>query len=284
MLYVVVPVHNRVAITTRFLDSLGQQNLQDYLLVLVDDGCTDGTVETVAARVGPERLMVLRGDGNLWWAGALQLAYDALKERPFAVEDAVLIVNDDVRFDNDFLRAGLGVLQRHPEACIQAIGIDRASGDVDRGAIADLHRLRFRGAGKGELPDCLSTRGLMMRASTFVQSGGFRPQRLPHYLSDYEFTLRLHRRGTPLLVDDSFCAEVDLSLTGLSEARPGGLRQVWRDSLSNRAKFNPKHWSAFALMVCPPWIGPVHAARIWIGFGRALLRALLPHPSPLRDS
>jgi hypothetical protein len=139
-----------------------------------------------------------------------------------------------------------------------------------------LTHLRFRAAEPGETVNCLSTRGLLMSAPTFLRSGGFRPRWLPHYLSDYEFTLRLQSRGARLQVDERFTAEVDFGLTGLSQPAPRGACRLWHDAFSNRAKFNPKHWTAFVVMACPAWVVPLHVARIWLGFGRSLLRAALP--------
>jgi GT2 family glycosyltransferase len=272
MLYVVLPVHNRERVTRRFLDSLIRQRGVEFHLVLVDDGCTDLTVEAARQAIPAERLQVLEGDGSLWWAGALELAYGHLTPR-LKEDDAVLIINDDVTIEEDFLARGLQALLRNPRACIQAIGTDRASGDVDRGAIADLVRLRFRAAKQGEVPNCLSTRGLLMRADTFKTSGGFRPRYLPHYLSDYEFTLRLSRRGHPLLVAEDFAMDVDLRLSGFDSPSLDSLRQCWSDSFSNRAKFNPLHWTAFALLATPAWVAPLHVLRIWGGFLRRLARA-----------
>jgi GT2 family glycosyltransferase len=271
MLYLIVPVHNRSAVTTRFLQAVAGQSLRDYRVVLVDDGCTDDTVAAARRTLPRRRLEVLTGDGQLWWAGALQLAYRHLVDGPLADDDRVLIINDDVSFQSDFLAAGCALLDEHPDACIQAVGIDRASGLADRGAMADLARLQFRPALPGERPNCLSTRGLLMSGRTFRHSGGFRPRRLPHYLSDYEYTLRLRRRGTPLVVDERFRIEVELELTGLDRPSARSWRGVWNESFSNRAKFNPKHWSAFTAMVCPWWSVPLHIARIWVRFGRSLL-------------
>ena len=275
MLFVVLPVHDRADVTERFARSLVRQTFADFQLVLVDDGCVDDTVARIRDIVGSSRLRVLRGDGHLWWAGALQMGFDHLRTLPISGNDAVLIINDDVEPGPTFLADGLQVLQEHPAACIQAVGRDRTTGSVDRGAIADLVRLRFREARPDESPNCLSTRGLLMRGGVFLASGGFRPRWLPHYLSDYEFTLRLRRHGVPLVVDPRFSMDVDLALTGMDRPRVDSVRRLWQDSLSNRAKFNPKHWSAFALMVCPPWVAPWHVLRIWVGFARSLARVAL---------
>lgn len=273
MLYVIVPVHNRADVTERFIRALAAQDMQRFTLVLVDDGCTDDTVARASQLLPSHQLRVLRGDGSLWWAGALQLAYEFLGKVVDQSEDSVLIINDDTRFSCDFLRSGLNLLAEFHDAAIQAQGIDELTGTVDSGAVADLFRLRFRPASAGESPNCLSTRGLLMHARTFIASKGFRPRLLPHYLSDYEFTLRLRRSGIQLRCDSRFCAFTRLELTGTESIPTRNARQVWKSAFSNRAKFNPKHWSAFVLMACPAWVAPIHLARIWLGFTRALVFA-----------
>ncbi len=137
--------------------------------------------------------------------------------------------NDDVGIEPGFLAAGLAVLAEHPRACIQAMGMDKASGELDHGAVADRVRLRFRPAAEGEAPNCLSTRGLLMSLRTFAASGGFRPDRLPHYLSDYEFTLRLARRGVLLVVDPRFQLVADHGSSGEADfdgAEPARVRRA----------------------------------------------------------
>lgn len=276
MLHVILPVHDRCKVTEGFVRALRAQTHTDYRLLLVDDGCTDGTADMARSLLPSRQLVVLRGNGQLWWGGSLQLAYEYLCAEALDDRDAVLIMNDDVTFEPGFLSSGLAALAEAPQACIQAIGVDRTTGKVDCGAVADLVRLRFRDAAEGEAPNCLCTRGLLMYAGTFVRSGGFRPRWLPHYLSDYEFTLRLRRNGVPLRVDPRFTASVAFELTGLERPSRLGPRQFIAESFSNRAMFNPKHWSAFIVMTCPRSVIPLHLARIWLGFARALLRSLLP--------
>src|SRR3546814_2399162 len=112
MLYIILPVHNRAETTSLFLDALQRQTFQDFLLVLVDDGCTDETVSVAREKIPSDRLIVLQGDGQLWWAGALDLAYYSLIGK-LADIDVILIINDDVTFAEDFLAKGLDALRRH---------------------------------------------------------------------------------------------------------------------------------------------------------------------------
>lgn len=274
MLHIILPVHNRSPITARFLSCVRTQSFQDYRLVLVDDGCTDNTLELAKQLLPSEQLVILAGNGKLWWAGALQKAFEHLQAIPIPPDDDVLIINDDTRIEPDFLANGLALLAEQPDACIQALSTDRQSGRVDRGVVVDLTRLHFHPAKRGESVNCLSTRGLLMKASTFHRSGGFRPRWLPHYLSDYEFTIRLRRLGYSLLCEERFIAEMDDSTSGLSSYPCGNLRDFFKLSFSNRAKFNPKHWSAFVILTCPAKLIPLHLTRIWFNFSRTLFRTL----------
>jgi glycosyltransferase involved in cell wall biosynthesis len=80
-IYILLPVHNRREITKVFIDCLEAQTWQNYHLVLIDDGSTDGTEQVVRERV--ENLTVIRGNGNWWWAGCLQQGFNFLKKRAF---------------------------------------------------------------------------------------------------------------------------------------------------------------------------------------------------------
>src|SRR4051794_23349383 len=103
MLHILLPVHNRRPITEGFIRALFAQTTGDYRLFLVDDGCTDGTVAAVQSLLPAERLVVIHGDGQLWWAGALQRAWQLLSALPAGDADAVLIINDDVGIEPGFL-------------------------------------------------------------------------------------------------------------------------------------------------------------------------------------
>ncbi len=69
-IYILIPVHNRKSITLRCLEHLQQQGtLDQYHIVVIDDGSTDGTLEAIV-RQYPD-VTILSGDGNLWWTGAI---------------------------------------------------------------------------------------------------------------------------------------------------------------------------------------------------------------------
>ena len=78
-IYILLPVHNRRELTRDFIDCLKAQTYQNFHLVLIDDGSTDGTDQMVRERI--ENLTVIRGNGDWWWAGSLQQGFNYLKKK-----------------------------------------------------------------------------------------------------------------------------------------------------------------------------------------------------------
>ena len=69
-IYIIIPVHNRKALTLVCLENLKTNvDLQKYQVIVVVDGSSDRTAEEVAENY-PE-VTILEGDGNLWWTGAI---------------------------------------------------------------------------------------------------------------------------------------------------------------------------------------------------------------------
>ena len=69
--YIIIPVHNRKHTTLKCLEHLDKSgDLQNYHIVVVNDGSTDGTTEAINSLYSD--VTVLPGDGNLWWTGAIK--------------------------------------------------------------------------------------------------------------------------------------------------------------------------------------------------------------------
>lgn len=202
MLYILLPVHNRREVTQRFVKCLKSQTFQDFKLILIDDGSTDDTDKMVVGFL--PKTKIIYGDGNLWWAGSLQKGYELLSMMELSPTDAVLLINDDTEFESDFLQRALNILDRKSSIVLKAWSMDKYSGERSDGyIIGNLDKFTFSDTDNGVLANCASTRGLFLRAIDFIDIGGFMPDKLPHYLSDYEFTIRAANRGYKIYCDDA---------------------------------------------------------------------------------
>jgi GT2 family glycosyltransferase len=277
MIYIILPVHNRLDETRKFISCLLSQIVRDYHLILIDDGCTDGTADYVGGKIN--NLTVLRGNGNLWWAGSLEKARKhLLRRQDVSDDDVVLIANDDITFKEDFLKKILLDLGENPSSIILAQCNEQNTGKmVDRGVVVDWKRLQFRQAENAAEINVLSTRGLYMRFEVFNRIGKFHPILLPHYTSDYEFTHRAYKRGNQLRVSDRAVVYGNLTTTGVRDI-DNSLNfsaLLYNLFISKNSAYNRITWTSFILLSCTPKHIPVNLFRIHIGTIIIIIRWLL---------
>jgi GT2 family glycosyltransferase len=265
LIYVILPVHNRRQVTEKFIGDLQRQADRGFHLLLIDDGCTDGTA--AMARASGVPLTVITGRGDWWWAGSLQQAYAWLKARPRDGSEIALIMNDDTHVEPGFLAAGRAALARAPGALLRAQCYSGRTGEyVDAGVKAVWRALQFPPTRDPAEVECFGSRGLFLRLADFLALGGFHPRLLPHFLSDYEFTLRARRRGYRLVSDPQVRLWSDETSSADLDARAASLREYFGRCFSRRFAHNPVYWTAFILLACPPaWI-PLNLLRVWAGF------------------
>jgi len=251
VIHILLPVHNRLETTKRFVDCLLAQTFTNYHLILIDDGSTDGTQDYVRGKV--KGLTVITGQGNWWWGGGLHQGYHWIKENKVSADDLVLMINNDTEFESDLFQKAVGIISTNPKTLLLPRGYSKQSNALfDIGVHADWRRLTFERTEDADKVNCLSTRGLFLKVEDLMDIGGFHPVLLPHYLSDYEFTIRAHHKGYQLRVDSSLKLMVDESTTGFHILdRRVGLVGFLKDYFSKRSSSNPVYWFSFVALACP---------------------------------
>jgi GT2 family glycosyltransferase len=208
---VVVPVHNRKNVTLNYLRQMRaitpvQASLD---MVVVDDGSTDGTAQAI--RESYTDVTLLHGDGNLWWTGAVNMGVQHALSGHY---DYVLIMNDDLELDRDFLVHLMRVVMANPDALVSSVVLNRAETGEEEiivagfnmvgfyGDIRALHAGRQYGDDLGEVIPCdlLTGASLMIPIGVFRKIGMFDSRNFPHNWGDFEFTRRASRNGYRCLV------------------------------------------------------------------------------------
>jgi GT2 family glycosyltransferase len=261
-IYILLPVHNRCAVTLRFIACLKSQTV-NWRLILIDDGCTDGTAEKVAS-ILPETT-ILKGNGNLWWAGSLDIGYKWLQGSKIQNHDIVLIINDDVFIQTDFLATGSQLLSDMPNTLLLARCRNTETGEIlETGIKVNFEKLEFNVAKSSEKINCLSTRGLFLTWEDMSKIGGFHPWLLPHYFSDYEYTIRAVKQGLNCATHPKLFLESFGEYTGYRTARDfqekGGLKRY----LSKRSAVNPLYRVFFVFLASPLRYVPRHLRLIYL--------------------
>ncbi len=211
--HVLMPVFNRLELTKSMIDFLRGQEVDEPLnLIVVDDGSTDGTTEYF---VKQSDVTLLKGDGNLWWGGCIDLAFHHVFNITH-IDDWVLLVNNDTNINSDFLQCLLNTARNNAPAAIGSVVRDvmKPHGLLSIGAridswwlmVSDKLKSINSKSGINDLPnilevDALSGRGVIYPVSVLKLVKGMRPRLLPHYLADYELSLRVKSAGYNLLVN-----------------------------------------------------------------------------------
>ena len=90
---VIIAVHDRLAYTQRCLDALDASVTDHELeIIVINDGSSDGTPEWLAQN--KPHVVVLEGDGNLWFGGATQMGINYVLNLK-APADYILTLNND---------------------------------------------------------------------------------------------------------------------------------------------------------------------------------------------
>ncbi|MCW3464719.1 glycosyltransferase family 2 protein [Chitinophaga nivalis] len=269
--FIFLPVHNRKEITRTFITSLLQQTFTNYHLVLIDDGSTDGTADMVTSLL--PAATVITGTGDWWWGGSLQQGYNWICGQTLQEGDLVLIANDDVEFAPDYLQQGVDYMHTAPDTLLLSQAYSKQTGQLtDIGVVLDWRKLTFTPATNIADINCLSTRGLFLTAKALLATGGFRPALLPHYFSDYEFTLRAQRKGFKLTSDPRVRLLMNEETTGIHQLKGVSVWKYLKKIFSKRAVGNPVYYFVFIWLSCPAKYIPLNLCRVCVGFVKTFLQ------------
>ena len=105
---VVIPNWNGEKHIVECMDSLRAQTFRDFEVVMVDNGSSDGSVEST--RAGYPEVRIIETGSNLGFAGAVNLGISA------SDADLIVLLNNDTRVDVAWLSELVAAADRHPEA------------------------------------------------------------------------------------------------------------------------------------------------------------------------
>jgi GT2 family glycosyltransferase len=200
---VLMACYNRREKTLAGLNALYRSalpRLTCFDVVLVDDGCTDGTTEAVLA--GYPAVKVLPSAGGLFWNRSMHLAFDWALARSY---DAFLWLNDDTVLRPDALAGLIATSQSlrarlGKAAIVVGTTVDSESGRPTYGGHRRVNALKpvtFALIAPGDEPvECVAMNGncVLIPREVAMAVGNIDPS-FEHAMGDTDYALRARNAG-----------------------------------------------------------------------------------------
>ncbi len=292
---VVVPVYNRKALTLNYLSQLPSIAAEGYSLktIIVDDGSTDGTSQAIK-ELYPD-VTILNGDGNLWWTGAVKMGSEYALNQGY---QRILIMNDDLDLDNNFLAELLKVSENNPNALVSSIKLYKkpdgteqiiTAGFKEVGWLREVEPIMFDQSYSPTLPeviqcDMLTGSSLLIPATVFSKIGQFDNTKFPHGFGDFEFTLRASQAGFRCLVATKSRIFTEHNQNYTNRYLVRSTRLDYLKNLFNNTKFGYGFISLYYLscMRKPYYLGIILYSRRSLGLLRRIVFKIFLPNSVLR--
>lgn len=245
-LYALMTVRDRIEFTLRCVECLKKQSYKDIEIVIVDDGSTDKTAKILREKY-KEGVKILKGNGNLWWTGGMNLGLQYIFKKCNPNNDFVLLLNNDIYFDENFVSKVLNVSLQNGKAIVGSLDTDGKTQKV----IAVRH-LQKEGITTPDISlsnngglifdsKTLNARGTVVPVEVFLKIGLF-SKKFPHYHADYDFFYRAKRAGYKLAIDPKatiYSQDDDKGLSGrIREKKKISLKEFFQLFFSRRSSFN----------------------------------------------
>lgn len=241
---IIIPIHNGIELTRRCLDSLQLVNYPNYEIVVVDDGSTDNSFRIISLNYPYVKL--LRGDGNLWWSGANNLAIKFVLENG---TDFILLINNDNLVEPNFISELIKSHNTHGSnsiICSKVYVLNRdkiiffAGGSIDwsrKGLSIDGYFKVDDGAFDLEKPtQWAGGMGILIPSSVFIDGIFFDDKKFPQYYGDADFFIRACKHKYQLFYCPTSIIWNDISQTGISVCHD--LRKAFQSLISKKSKYN----------------------------------------------
>lgn len=225
--FIVIPVHNNIKYTVKCLDCLKEQTYRFYEVVVIDDGSSDDTSETIKKIYS--HVTLLKGDGNLWWAGGTNLGVDYALSRA-SEKDFVLTLNNDLEVKKNYLQTLLDVYYKYEPCLVGSVSVN--SNNKEKVEFLGLSWNKYTGKLRPKMDtslpysflfdndkvidsDLLPGRGTLIPVKLFKKIGLFDQVHFPQYAADFDFSRRAVNEGYKLVVSSTSIVSSVVEVSGL---------------------------------------------------------------------
>lgn len=223
---ILLTCHNRKAKTIKCIKSLlksidaynEKSHNFSYSIFLTDDACTDDTSKAVKELCDGKEIHIITGDGNLFWAGGMRMAWqeslryrknwdfflllnDDCILRPYAIEELMITHNYCVKqYGKAGIYSGITCAIGQPEVITY-------SGDVFKsGAKGKWYRL-----GPSEKPQMVDqcNANILLVSKEVVEKIGIFHDGYKHGAADLDYCMQTRKAGFPAVITARIAGECE---------------------------------------------------------------------------
>ncbi len=240
-IYYIVPTYGRIEFTTRLVNSLALSD-GNHKIIIIDD---ELNYETYSRFNNQENIKCIKGTGDLWWGGAINLGIDYLLSLNLEDTDIVIFANNDMNISTKNMHKLIEELESNPTQILHPRTFNENEEEISSGAKVKCwfpyitkHPINFKE--KKAIVDLGTARCLVMSVKTLKTVGKI-SKYLPQYQGDNDFTYRAKKKGIiTYVLRDAQCHVYDKD-TGLKNKRISSLRELWDSFFSIKSSNNLKY-------------------------------------------
>ncbi len=247
-LAILIPVFNKLSLTIKCIDSLlpliDSDKLRNYsaYIVLIDDGSTDGTGEWISQNY--PQVILLKGDGNLWWSGGINMGVKYVQKRKDA--SYLLLWNNDILPESTYFSRLDDLIPEFTEQMIIGSKIytldppDQiwACGALFNPRNGEKYMIGFEQSDSEQYNqvrevDWLPGMGTLVPVEAIEKLGYWDAENFPQYHGDSDFTYRAKTMGYQIMVYPQLKLWNDSLNTGINhEGKFSNLLRLLKDQRS----------------------------------------------------
>lgn len=257
----------------RLLSAIAKQTCQPSSVTVVNHGLDQGIAKLMHDYYPSTHY--IRGSKKLWWTGALNLGITDIFSRSKDT-DYLLTINTDCQVDPTYLESI--VAQTNPHTIVNSRAVDYKTGKTwDNGIRIDWEKGKIFARQSADEPiDAVTTKGTLYPLSMFKHIGLLAKQ-LPHYVSDYELSIRAKREGYHLRVCEDCVVRNDTTNTGIGDEIPPKIsyKDSFKLMFNRKSKLNIVDQFWFINLACPTKYKIINYLRL---LAKATYLLVLPIP------
>lgn len=256
---ILIPFHNRLLLTQQGVTSLhkalwlyeAQGNGSfNFSVIAIDDGSTDGSSEWLTEQY--PAIHLLKGDGNLWWTGAINTGARYAIEQLKA--DFVVLWNDDTQCDIRYFVEldklfGQNFIGQNSILASKIFWLDESDTLFNYGCYYSHRTGQKKLIGLNEtdseqfnqiIPiDWSGGMGTIIPATILTELNYFDAEHFPQYHADIDFFLRANKHGYRAYAIPTLKIYNNRASTGMLKTK--NFTDLKNLFLSNRSNYNLKH-------------------------------------------